>query len=168
MWRKKTPAAADKAAANTVASDPIVVNPDAGTAHKSTAPVASGPENTAENTAGNETQKPTRTRWFRVTIIILFGLFYTWDLFSALWNFVGKLDELRIVNEVRALNSYVLIETPWIPLVASLLVPPVIFVLALLVARKRNVGVLAMVLLAGLGVVAAISLSLTAVVLSVT
>ena len=105
--------------------------------------------------------------WFRVTVIVLFGLFYAWDLFEAFTNLFGKLGELARINEVRELNSFAPIETPWALLIANLLLPVVVFGLALLIARKRNVGILTMVLLAGLGVVAAVSLSFTAFVLQV-
>lgn len=106
--------------------------------------------------------------WFRVTVIVLFGLLYAWDLFEAVGNFFGKLGELDRVNEVRTLNGFAPIDTPWAFLVANLVLPVVVFALALLVARKRNVGILTMVLLAGLGVVAAISLSITSFVLQTT
>ncbi len=106
--------------------------------------------------------------WFRVAVIVLFGLFYAWDLFEAVGNLLGKLAELASVNEVRELNGFAPIDTPWGFMVANLVLPVAVFGLALLIARKRNVGVLAMVLLAGLGVVAAISLSITSFVLQTT
>lgn len=106
--------------------------------------------------------------WFRVTVMVLFGLLYAWDLFEAVSNLFGKLGELARVNEVRELNGFTPIDTPWAFLIANLLLPIVVFALATVIARKRNVGILAMVLLAGLGVVAAVSLSITAVVLQTT
>lgn len=106
--------------------------------------------------------------WFRITVIVLFGLLYVWDLFEAVSNLFGKLGELARVNEVRELNGFAPIDTPWVWMIINLLLPIVVFALALLVARTKNVGVLAMVLLAGLGVVAAISLSLTTFVLQLT
>lgn len=113
-------------------------------------------------------EKPVRrASWFRLTVIILFGLLYAWDLFAALSNLFGKLDELARRNEVRVLNGFAPIDTPWALLIANLLLPVVVFGLALLIARKRNVGVLSIVLLAGLGVVAAVSLTLIALVLLV-
>ncbi|MEO6942216.1 MAG: hypothetical protein ABI238_02150, partial [Terrimesophilobacter sp.] len=50
---------------------------------------------------------------------------------------------------------------PWGVLIANLLLPIVVFGLCILVARKRNVGVLAITFLAGLGVVGALTLSFT-------
>lgn len=106
--------------------------------------------------------------WLRVTVIVLFGLLYAWDLFEAVSNLFGKLGELARINEVRELNGFAPIGTPWVFMIANLVLPVVVFGLALLIARKRNVGILAMVLLAGLGVVAAISLSFTVFVLQAT
>lgn len=115
----------------------------------------------------NDEKPVRRASWFRLTVIILFGLLYAWDLFAALSNLFGKLDELARRNEVRVLNGFAPIDTPWALLIANLLLPVVVFGLALLIARKRNVGVLSIVLLAGLGVVAAVSLTLIALVLLV-
>lgn len=94
--------------------------------------------------------------------MILFGIVYAWDLFSALSNFFSLIAEINLKNENRILNSITLIEIPWVPITVNLLLPVVVFGLALWVSRKRSIGILAMVLLAGLGVVAAVSLSLIA------
>lgn len=107
-----------------------------------------------------------KTPWFRLTIMILFGIIYAWDLFAALSNFFGKLDQVSQINKVRELNGFPLIDTPWVPLVANLLLPIVVFGLALWISRRRSVGILAVMLLAGLGVVAAVSLSIIANVLA--
>jgi hypothetical protein len=103
-----------------------------------------------------------RMPWFRLTVMVLFGIVYAWDLFVAFSNFFGKLDELGRINEVRELNGFPLVETPWIPLVANLALPIVVFALGVWIARRRSVGILAVVLVAGLGVVAAVSLSIVA------
>lgn len=127
------------------------------------APGSTPPEKAEAAPAPAPAKKP---RWFRATVIILFGIVYAWDLFAALSNFIGKLDQLSKVNEVRVLNGFAEIATPWAPLVANLVLPVVVFGLALWIARRRNVGLLALMLLAGLGVVAAVSLSLIAYVLT--
>jgi hypothetical protein len=99
--------------------------------------------------------------------MILFGVIYAWDLFSAFTNFFGVLDKLSSINDVRTHNSFTLIDTPWLPLVANLILPVAIFGLAIWISRRRSVGLLAVVLVAGLGVAAAVSLSITAYVQSV-
>lgn len=106
-----------------------------------------------------------KASWFRLTVIVLFGLLYAWDLFEAVSNLFGKTDEVSRLNQVRVLNGFAPLDTPWAFLIANLLLPLVVFALAVIIPRKRNVGILAMTLLAGLGVVAAVSLSITAFVL---
>ena len=137
-----------------------------------------GPESTQSDKAERVTSEATppdktepapakKPRWFRATIIVLFGIVYAWDLFSALSNFIGKLDQLSKVNEVRVLNGFAEIATPWMPLIANLILPVAVFGLAVWFARRCNVGILALMLLAGLGVVASVSLSLISYVLTI-
>lgn len=111
---------------------------------------------------GKATQSSKKTPWFRFAVMILFGIVYAWDLFAALSNLIGKLDQIARVNEVRELNGFPLVDTPWVPLIANLALPVVVFGLALWMSRRRSVGILAVILLAGLGVVAAVSLTLIA------
>jgi hypothetical protein len=119
---------------------------------------------TAAKPGAPDPAQPAKRRmpWFRLTVMVLFGIVYAWDLFVAFSNFFGKLDELGRINEVRELNGFPLVETPWIPLVANLALPVVVFALGVWIARRRSVGILAVVLVAGLGVVAAVSLSIVA------
>ena len=102
----------------------------------------------------------TRTPWFRVTVIILFAVVYVWDVFVSLSNFLGALDVIRAKNEVQAANNSNLYDTPWVALIVNLVLPIVVFGLSLFLSRRRSVGILAVFLLAGLGVVAAMSLGL--------
>jgi hypothetical protein len=114
--------------------------------------------------SGAISASPARRRvpWFRFTIMILFGIVYAWDLFAAFTNFFGKLDELARVNEVRELNGFPLVAIPWVPLIANLALPVVVFGLAVWIARRRSAGMLGVMLLAGLGLVAAVSLGIVA------
>ncbi len=104
----------------------------------------------------------TKTPWFRFTVMILLGIVYAWDLFTALSNLVGVSSDVARVNEVRAANNFSLIDTPWVALIVNLLLPLIVYGLALWISRRRSVGILAMMLFAGLGVVAALSLSIAA------
>lgn len=101
-----------------------------------------------------------KLQWFRLAVIILFALVYAWDLFEALSNLFGVADQVTRYNEFLELNGLNTVAIPWAVLVANLLLPIVVFGLVLVLTRKRNIGILAIVLLAGLGVVAAVSLSL--------
>ncbi len=120
----------------------------------------------AETEAAEATPKK-KTPWFRITVMILFGIVYAWDLFEALSNLIGKVDEVAQINQVRELNGFAPNDVPWIPLIANLLLPLAVYGIALWFARRRSVGMLAIMLLAGLGVVAAVSLSFTAYVLKI-
>lgn len=123
-----------------------------------TPPAGTTPET---QTPDAQTEKK-KTPWFRYTVMTLFGVVYAWDLFAALSNFFGVQSDVARVNEVRAANNFSLIDTPWVPLIVNLLLPLAAYGLALWISRRRSVGVLAVVLFAGLGVVAALSLSLAA------
>ncbi|MBN9151197.1 MAG: hypothetical protein J0H56_07225 [Micrococcales bacterium] len=114
-----------------------------------------------------ENQAQKKTPWFRFTVMILFGIVYAWNLFSAFTNFFGVLDKLSSINQVRSQNSFTLVDTPWFPLIVNLALPVIVFVLALWISRRRSVGILAVMLLTGLGVVAAVNLSLIAYVQAV-
>lgn len=137
---------------------PEPATPEPATRGSVEADSADAPANTEKKAA----ESTKRTPWFRFTVMILFGIVYAWDLFAALSNLIGKLDQIARINEVRELNGFPLVDTPWVPLIANLALPIVVFGLALWMSRRRSVGVLAVILLAGLGVVAAVSLSLIA------
>ncbi len=168
MAKKKEPVSADSPApypagdGATASADPVASDGKGG-ARTSEKPAVG----TDAGKAAVPAEKPTRKRWFRATVLVLFGLLYAWDLFAAISNMLGKLDELAKRNEVRTLNGFAPIDVPWVYLLANLVLPVVVFGLAILVSRKRNVGILAIVLLAGLGVVAAVSLTLIAIVLRI-
>lgn len=122
----------------------------------------SGPTKDSTATPVDASVEKKKTPWFRFTVMILFGVVYAWNLFSALSNFFGLQADLARKNEVRALNGFSLIDFPWLPIVVYMLLPLAVFGLALWFARRRSVGMLAVMLFAGLGVVAAVSLSLIA------
>lgn len=166
---KKAPAAAGSSAPDR-ATDGMTGSPastDSGGKGGAKVEAKSGAGTDTGKAATAAAAKPTRKRWFRATVLVLFGLLYAWDLFEAISNMFGKLDELAKRNEVRTLNGFPPIDVPWVYLLANLVLPVVVFGLAIMVSRKRNVGILAIVLLAGLGVVAAVSLTLVAIVLRV-
>ncbi len=98
--------------------------------------------------------------WFRLAVIILFALVYAWDLFEAITDLFGVAAQITNYNENATLIGLNTIAIPWVVLIANLLLPLVVFGIAVLITRKRSAGILAIVLFAGLGVVAAVSLSL--------
>lgn len=131
-------------------------------------PAVPEPANTtteiATETATNDvpaTSAPAKKRsWMRLTVVILFALFYAYDLFEAISDLFGVAAQITKYNENATLIGINTIAIPWSVLVANLLLPIIVFGLALLIARRKNLGVLAIVLLVGLAVVAALSLTL--------
>ncbi|WP_102191940.1 hypothetical protein [Microbacterium aurantiacum] len=86
-------------------------------------------------------------RWLIWTVVGAAGLLYSY----AVWNAVAYL--------VSILPSGLTV-IGWVTLLFGVLFPIIVFALALAIGRRRNVGDLALVLLAGLGVVAVFWLNL--------
>jgi len=105
-----------------------------------------------------------------VLIAVLAGLLAAYDLSEAVTNLVLVPQDVRYQNNaffdevgVGSLAA----SPPWAALWANVLLPPVAYIVALLVARRRTLGRAALVFATGLAAVAAASLSLTAYVLSI-
>lgn len=92
-------------------------------------------------------------RWLTGVVLGLAGLFYAY----AIWNAVAHLITMGQVG---------LSGAGWATLIFGVVFPAIVFVFAYLIGRRRSVGELALVLLAGLGVVAVFWLSLLAYSLS--
>ena len=116
----------------------------------------------AKAAVGADAAKPERAkrRWPRLTVIVLFAIVYAYDLFEAIGSTLGVAAQISKYNENATLIGLNTVAIPWAVLIVNLVLPIAVYFLALLVARKRNFGVLAIVLFAGLGVVAALSLTL--------
>lgn len=103
-------------------------------------------------------------------IAVLFGLLYAYDLYEAVTNLVSVPGEARYANnDFYAENGLdgLVASPPWAALVANVALPPVTYVVAFLLARRRRLPVVALIMLAGLAASAALSLSITAYVQSV-
>lgn len=133
---------------------------DAATGAPKTAPEPAAKPESKAGPAAAPTKARRKASWVRITVMVLFGLLYAYDLFEAISNLFGKVDEIDARNQVRELNGFPPLDTPWVFLVANLLLPVVVYLLATLVGRRRSLWVHAVVYLAGLGVVAAVSLTL--------
>ena len=103
-----------------------------------------------------------RALWPILTVAVAFGLFYVYDLFEALSNLFGLIDVIGGQNRFRASVGAALLPVPWTLLITNIAVPVVVFFLAAFVGRRRSLGVRALLFLAGLTTIAAISLSITA------
>ena len=90
-----------------------------------------------------------------ILVTVVLGLIAAWFL----WDGIGSLVNLPPLFEQLGLAS----ETPWTALWLGVAHPVVFFTLAVLAARRLPVGRYALVLIATLGAMAAVRLSLIAV-----
>ena len=102
--------------------------------------------------------------WLGITIAILFGLFYAYDLFEAISNVAVLPGDIMAENTVRAAVGLGAASIPWAILIADLLISPVVYVAAFLLGRRRSVFIKIVCFFVGLSVVAAVSLTLVALV----
>jgi hypothetical protein len=89
---------------------------------------------------------------WRLGVAALFALLYGWFLFAAASNLIA----LPPLYAAQGYAEY----TPWVTLVLGVVLPPVLFVGALLIGRRRMLSTRVLALAAGLAAVAATSLSL--------
>lgn len=90
--------------------------------------------------------------WLSVTIAAVFGAFYAYDLWEAIGNLVN-------LPPFYAMYGFDVEQLPWWLLWVGVLIPPVVFGLALLLGRRAGVLGRALIFLAGLALVAALSLT---------
>lgn len=110
------------------------------------------PEQPAAATTAPVTPKPTHPKygWLSLTIAAIFGLFYAYDVWEAVGNLIG----VPKIYDGFGLTA----QTPWVLLIAALVIPMIVYGVALLVGLRRNVGERALVLLTGLAVSNALAL----------
>lgn len=105
-----------------------------------------------------------RRRFLPIAVAILFGLLFTYDLVEAITNLVGLPAQLAVANQFADDNGLARIGVPWDILIANTVLPVAAFALAWWAGRRRSVGHQAMLYLAALATVAAVTLTLTALV----
>jgi hypothetical protein len=93
-----------------------------------------------------------RRRWGRVAVALAFLLGFLWELLGAVSNLLAWTSFAALVG--RGLTSFA-----WIVLLVGLLIPPLAYVLGLVVGRRATAGRLALVLLAALCASEALTLS---------
>lgn len=108
------------------------------------------------------TTHSTGPRWISIAVAVFFGLFFAYDLIEAITNLVGVPAELASRNEFRADQDLPVIPVPWSVLVANTLLPLVAFAAAWWIGRRRSFGSQAVIYLVALAVVAAYTLTFTA------
>jgi hypothetical protein len=97
----------------------------------------------------------TSPRWLSFVIAAFFGLFFAYDVWEAVGNLVG-------LSATASSLGTTLSAFGWAVLGAALVVPALIFAVAVWVGRRRNAGVQALLLLAGLCLSAVASLNIYA------
>ena len=111
----------------------------------------------ADKTIKTDTSEQVRTRrtpaWLSATIAILFGLFYAYSAWSGLGNLFG-------LNSAAQGLDTTLSGFGWGLLLAGVLGPVLVFGIAFWLGRRREAGPQALLLLAGLCLVSALSLDI--------
>lgn len=125
------------------------------------APIVAQETDLSEGQPAGQKKAP---RWIVATVAIAFGLFYAFDLFEAVSTVIALPIQLAEVNEFRIANDLTPVPVPWTILVLNLLLPPLAFALAWWAGRRRGILYQALFFLLGLAVVAAGTLTLTALV----
>ena len=93
--------------------------------------------------------------WVTLVVIVLFGLLYAYDVWEAIGNlFLVPADYAQFMAGDKV---------PWWLLWLGVALPPVVFALAVIVGRRRNVLGRALIFLVGLAVVAALTFGVYAV-----
>ena len=112
--------------------------------------------------SSESTKRGLRILWPTLIVASLFGILYAYDLFEAASNLFGVTAQLAEYNVFATENDLAVRSVPWAVLIANLLLAPVGFVGALVLGRRRNLAMKALVLVAGLCVTGAVSLSFAA------
>jgi hypothetical protein len=107
------------------------------------------------STAPVEASRSRTPFWLAVTLAILFGLFYAYDVFEALGNLLGISDFANGLDA--SINGF-----GWVLLVLGLVLPIAIFATAFTLARQRGPLVQVAFYAVGLGLSAALSLDIIA------
>jgi hypothetical protein len=108
-------------------------------------------DNPIEEIVEDDAREAKRGRygWLSLAVAALFGLFYAYDIWTAIGNLFGVPAEYaQFMAEDRV---------PWWLLWVGVLIPPLAFALAVFVGRRYNVFGKALIFLVGLAVVAALT-----------
>lgn len=93
-------------------------------------------------------------RWLTAVIAVFFGLFYAYDVWEAVGNLVGlNLAAQGLDTQLSGLG--------WFALLLGVLVPAIVFAAAFWLGRSRGIGAQLLLFVAGLALVAVLSLDMT-------
>ncbi len=120
-------------------------------------------KNIVEKAVDTDAESAERGRYGIVSavIAIIFGLFFAYDLFEAISNFVLVIAGINHTNQISkdlGLSQSAVI--PWVILIPDLLIAPVVYAIAFVVGRRRGLLARAAIFLIALAAAAALILSL--------
>jgi hypothetical protein len=132
-------------------------------AAKNGAPKMTDDTNVVEEAIDTDATAGRRGRYGIVSaaVAIIFGLFFAYDLFEAISNFVLVIAGINHTNQISkdlGLNQSAAI--PWAVLIPDLLIAPVVYAIAFVIGRRRGLLARAAIFLIALASAAALILSL--------
>ncbi len=130
---------------------------------KSTGKKPADDENVVEKAIDTDAAAGKRGRYGIVSaaVAIIFGLFFAYDLFEAISNFVLVIAGINHTNQIsKDLGLARSAVVPWAVLIPDLLIAPVVYALAFAVGRRRGLLARAAIFLIALASAAALILSL--------
>ncbi|MDH6236378.1 hypothetical protein [Cryobacterium sp. CG_9.6] len=104
------------------------------------------------NTAASASRRRA-PRWITLTLAIIFGLFYAYDVWEAVGNLVGvSLNAQSLDTTLNGLG--------WTVLIWGIVMPVLVFAAAFWLGRRRSIAVQVLLYLVGLATAAALALDL--------
>ncbi|MCU1578422.1 MAG: hypothetical protein JWP19_626 [Rhodoglobus sp.] len=114
-------------------------------------------ENPIEEAVADDAREAKRGRygWLSLIVAAVLGLFYAYDV----WEAVGNMINLPAFYDSIGVGSK---HVPWWLLWIGVLIPVVVFLLAFVIGRRRNIGEKAVVFIVGLALAAGLGIGVLA------
>ena len=114
-------------------------------------------ENPIEEAVADDAREAKRGRygWLSLIVAAVLGLFYAYDV----WEAVGNMINLPAFYDSIGVGSK---HVPWWLLWVGVLIPVVVFLIAFVIGRRRNVGDKAVVFIVGLALAAGLGIGVLA------
>jgi hypothetical protein len=114
-------------------------------------------ENPIEEAVADDAREAKRGRygWLSLIVAAVLGLFYAYDV----WEAIGNMINLPAFYDSIGVGSK---HVPWWLLWIGVLIPVIVFLLAFVIGRRRNVGSKAVVFIVGLALAAGLGIGVLA------
>jgi hypothetical protein len=114
-------------------------------------------ENPIEDAVADDAREAKRGRygWLSLIVAAVLGLFYAYDV----WEAIGNMINLPAFYDSIGVGSK---HVPWWLLWIGVLIPVIVFLLAFVIGRRRNVGSKAVVFIVGLALAAGLGIGVLA------